>query len=292
MFKYGYFEYKFRVDNPTHDLPASASYNAYGPNFWLWNSDTNNYNPAGMPRPSAEYSELDILELRRTNWAGDANIHYQKMVADTFFHAKGDVTLNGVAIAPSPYNKIDTYMLPSTWHTVGCEWTKEYADFYYDAPNFHRRYSDSLTKIDELIEMPITIDNYMPAFQFWIHFDTLLTKQPLYYDIDYVKVYQAKQEYVDKNLLNTNSLSVESKVYKSLTVGRSGGNAVFNTGKQHLCAEEFVLLDENTEISGSAEVTVSCRPYQHDQWHGFKTGRTNYTRQTINNLIKTKLLKK
>lgn len=291
-FKYGYFEYKFKVDNPAHDLPDSATYNAYGPNFWLWNSDTNNYNPAGMPRQPAKYSELDILELRGTNWTGDANIHYQKMEADTFFHAKGDITLDSNIVAPSPYDKIDTYLLPNIWHTVGCEWTKQYADFYYDAPNFHRRYSDSLTKIDELIEMPITIDNYMPAFQFWIHFDTLLTKHPIYYDIDYVKVYQAKQEYVDKNLLNATSLSFESKVYKSLTVGGAGGNAIFNTGKQHLCAEEFVLLKENTEVSGDAEVTISCRPYQHDQWYGYKSGRDNYTRQTVHQLIETKMLPK
>ena len=292
MFKYGYFEYRFKVDNPLHNLPNNAGYNAYGPNFWLYNSDLTVY-PDNPTRPPAKYSELDILELDGKNWAGDANIHYQKVEADTFFHAKGYPTLNGVVVGESPYEKKNTFLYPSAWHTVGCEWTKEYADFYYDVPNFHRRYSDDKIKIDELIEMPITIDNYMPAFQFWTHFSNQLTKQPIYYDIDYVKVYQIKQEYIDKIALTTNSLNFESKVYKSLTVGGNNGNALFNTGKQHLCAEEFVLLNENTEISGTAEVAISCRPYQHDQWHGIHPNSyRNFNENTINQLINTKLLEK
>ena len=293
LFKYGYFEYKFKIDNPTHDLPYDSISNAYGPNFWLWNHDTLDHNPGGITRPSADYSELDILELDGKFWEGDANIHYQKTEVDTFFRAKSAPKLNGVVVGDKPYEPLKTHHLyPHLWHTVSCEWTKEYTDFYYDAPNFHRRYSDSLIKIDELIEMPITIDNYMPAFQFWIHFDTLLTKQPIYYDIDYIKVYQAKQEYIDKVCLNTNSNSFESKVYKSLVVGGSGGSALFNTGKQHLCAEEYVLLNENTEISGTAEVTISCRPYQPDQWHGIDPNKANktYNQDIIDKLINTKLL--
>jgi len=291
MFKYGYFEYRFRIDNPTHDLPDSSNYNAYGPNFWLWNSDTVVY-PDNPTRPPAQYSELDILELDSENrWEGDANIHYQRTKTDTFFRAKSKPNLNGVDVGTQPYVDVHTNLYPHNWHTVSCEWTKEYADFYFDAPNFHRRYSDTLIKVDELIEMPVTIDNYMPAFQFWAHFDTLNTKQPIYYDIDYVKIYQIKQEYIDTIVLNTNPSIFESKVYKSLTIGGSAGNSQLNSGKHHLCADEYVLLDEGSEISGTAEVTISCRPYQHDQWHGIHSKKSNaYGQDVIDKLIKTKLL--
>lgn len=294
FFKYGYFEYHFKIDNPTHDLPDNNICNSYGPNFWMWNSDTLDHNPDNIPRTRAEYSEIDMLELNGKKWLGDANLHYQKTKTDTFFNAKDDWMIHDtIKICDPPYlNKESIPLYPHLWHTVSCEWTKNYTDFYYDTPNFHRRYSDSLIKIDELIEMPITIDNYMPAFQFWNYFDTINTKQPIYYDIDYIKVYQVKQEYVDKIYLNTNSNNFESKVYKSLIVGGNGGNALFNTGKQHLCAEKYVLLNENTQISGTAKITISCRPYQHDQWHGTRPYKSynTYKQDIIDKLINTKLL--
>ena len=78
-----------------------------------------------------------------------------------------------------------------------------------------------------------------------------------------------------------------------MTIGGSSGKTVFNnSGKHHLCAEEFVLLDKNSEISGTAEVTLSCRPYQHDQWHGIHPDSTGYNEDVINKLISTKLLDK
>ena len=142
--------------------------------------------------------------------------------------------------------------------------------------------------------MPIIIDNYMPAFQYCIWFDSLLTKQPFYYDIDYVRVYQVKQEYVNKSLLNSSSNSFESKVYKSLTLGGFGVNAVFTNDKHHFCAEEYVLLQEGVEISGSnTEVSISCRPYQHDQWieqRNAKSPSEEYNPNIINDLIKAKTI--
>ncbi len=300
LFKYGYFEYKFRIDNENHDLSDSSDYNAYGPNFWMFNSDDSVYtdNPT---RPPANYCELDILELYGVDWSGDANIHYEKHNTDidTFFHAKGIPTIqDSIIVGESPYSAIYTQLFPHNWHIVSCEWTKEYADFYYDTPNFHRRYSDTLIKIDELIEMPVTIDNYMPAFQFWTDFNAINTKQPIFYDIDYVKIYQIKQEYSDTIYLNTNASDFQSKVYKSLTLGGSGGNATLDFDKHHLCAEEFVLLEEGTELSGTAELTISCRPYQHDQWRGYHPQKTKsnnsnvYDPEVIDALINNKLLEK
>lgn len=79
---------------------------------------------------------------------------------------------------------------------------------------------------------------------------------PFYYDIDYIKVFQQKQDCNSLSLLNTNSSSYQSKVYQSVTLGGTGGSAFFNTGITHISGENFVLLNEGFEVGNITEVII------------------------------------
>lgn len=178
-YKYGYIEMRYKL---RYLLPHFS--NAYGPNLWMWASN-----------PSARYSEIDIFEQQGTTWRMAMNFHYRfkdpdssNVWADTvFWHGVG----KQVSVS-APYPSILDQSLSyngGDWHTVGCEWTPDHIDTYYDSDDTIRRFSVDKIPIDSLIPMPLIIDCYMPAAQYCIPFDTTNTIVPFYYDIDYVRVY-------------------------------------------------------------------------------------------------------
>src|SRR4029077_8784035 len=71
------------------------------------------------------------------------------------------------------------------WFTVGCEWTPEYLDYYYNQNDTVRRYTDNVMSgsVSGMCAMPMIIDVYMPALQYCIPFDTVYTVNPFNYDI-------------------------------------------------------------------------------------------------------------
>lgn len=257
-YKYGYFEMRFRLPNINNGSP----YNAYGPNFWMWASDNH-----------AVYSEIDIFEMNGTTWQMDMNFHYRKQYTPTmnwqdtaFWHGIG----SSITVT-SPYpNKFSGPYNGGTWHTVGCEWTPDYIDTYYDSNDTTRRFSVTKLPINQLTAMPLIIDNYMPAAQYCIPFNNSFTQAPFTYDIDYVKVYQVKQVVncttTPGNFLNTSSSTYQSILYRDLTIGGVGGSAIFSNGSHHLAGQDFVLLQEGFEASGaSTTVIVSTKRCQPDQ---------------------------
>jgi beta-glucanase (GH16 family) len=262
-FKYGYIEMRYRLKN----VPAlSASYpngtnNAYGPNLWLWNSDS-----------TCSYSELDIFEQNGVDWRLGSNIHLKKspnkdnngnliappsgIASDTvFFHASSNATLGSPAavygaVPPSvPLNN-------GVWHIATCEWTDEYTKFTFDGQPGKKIYRSDSIRVDQLTNMPLIIDCYTPAFQYCIPYDSLKTDMPFYYDIDYIKVYQQKQDCNPLSLLTTNSTSYQSKVYQNVTLGGIGGNALFSSGNTHITGQDYVLLDEGFEVGNNTEVLI------------------------------------
>ena len=280
-FKYCYVEMKFRTDSI-----AASSFNAYGPNLWMWNSDKTD---------SAIYSEIDIFEMDGNDWSSRPCSHYRKrdkynptpFPDDTaFFH--------GNAYSPNyyqPYLRKPFFQFnPGIWHTVGCEWTPEYTDFYYDGNDTVQRFHVSKYPVNRLTAMPLVIDCYYPAFQYCRFDNNPLTQQPFNYDIDYIRVYQMQQNCIPASFLITNSLIYQNFLYQDLTIGGAGGNALFNTGSSHLAGQNFVLLDEGFEASGPATVIISTPKCQSDQKviYNISAGPPTFPSQTKKDLSTAK----
>ncbi len=237
-FKFGYFEIKYRLSNIN-----SSSINSYGPNFWLWANDANTY-----------WSEIDIYEQRGSDWKKGPNTAYRLTSSST--------TFIGNQIYSDPFtDPANTTNNGGTWHVSGCEWTPDYADFYYDDNDMFRRYADNLTYVGDMTAMNIIADVYMPSFQFCIAYDTVNTQQPFNYDIDYIKAYQLKYNCISKTFLNTSSSTYADTLWQDLTIGGSGGSAVFNSNTHHLAGQDFVILQEGFEVSGAnTALIISTKP--------------------------------
>jgi len=283
-FKYGYIEMRYKL----RDLQQSP-YNAYGPNLWMWASDT-----------SARYSEIDIFEQQGTKWHMAMNFHFRKYNPDSSNVWKDTVFWHGVGkqvTISSPYPSILDESLEyngGTWHTVGCEWTPDYIDTYYDSDDTIRRFSVSKIPVDRLIAMPLIIDLYMPAAQYCIPFDSIKTYRPFNYDIDYIRVYQINQ---DSNCASTSGYfpsfatnNYTSRLYRDLTIG-GGGSAILNNGSFHLAGQDFVLLQSGFEASGIADVIISTTPCQTDQTRVTNSTRSAYEmpdRSTMRDILEAK----
>ena len=258
-FKYAYIEMRFRTSGTNN--PLTNTFNAYGPNLWMYTSN---------PSDSAFHSEIDIFEMDGTDWSARPCSHYRKrgqgsptaFPDDTAFFHGNSYTPNYYA----PYLRKPFFpFTPGNWHTVGCEWTPEYTDFYYDGLDTVQRFSVSKYPANRLTSMPLIIDCYVPAFQYCRFVDTVNTQLPFNYDIDYIKVYQIKQNCIPAIFLITNAPTYQSTLYQDLTIGGVGGNAIFSSGSTHLAGQNFVLLDEGFEASGPATVIVSTPKCQNGQ---------------------------
>jgi hypothetical protein len=244
-FKYGYFEIRFRTDSL---ITQSNGYNAYGPNFWMWNSND---------ALGANYSEIDIFEINGVQWKMGPNCGFRIKNPNTpgtpYEH-----TLFQAMTLSNPSNSIYSPFLvsstPGDWQTVGCEWVTDYVDFYYYSlsSDTSRRYAQNKIAVSNLIEMPLVIDTYTPAFQYCIPFNNANTTLPFNYDIDYVKVYQQKQDCSSKSFSGEGSASYQSKVYKDVTVE----NSIFSSGTHHICGQDFVQLGIGFEITGNCTVII------------------------------------
>jgi len=263
-FKYGYFEMRYRLDNVGNHL-----YNAYGPNFWMFGGDS-----------SCTYSELDFFEQNGLNWHMDANL-YCRHKSPTGYTGPSDDTaqFQGHANPPNyykPYHDQVNNQIGANggnWFTVGCEWTPDYMDVYYNQNDTTRRFSKSaypsdLNPMSTMTAMNMIIDIYMPAFQYCIPFVNGQTVQPFNYDIDYVKVYQINQAAncpsASGSFPNFTTNSYISKLYRDVTVG-GGGSAILNSGSYHIAGQNFVELDAGFEVSGTATVIISTTTCQTDQ---------------------------
>lgn len=268
-FKYAYIELRFR----TSPYNSSTS-NAYAPNFWMYTGDA-----------TAAYSEIDISEMQGRTWTTAPCSHYRHLkntdslgapvlppgatTADTVFW-------HGNSFWPYQYSpNLRRHSIPFTpgqWHTIGCEWTPEYVDTYYysQSADTFQRFPVSNYPVDKLTAMPLIIDNYTPAIRdsFCIFFDSLNTRMPFNYDIDYVRVWQVRQNCISASFLNIASAGAyTSTLYNDLTIGGSGSTGCyFSSGNSHLAANDFVLLKEGFEISGSGTTvlvnTMKCQTGQ------------------------------
>ncbi|HBX52135.1 MAG: hypothetical protein A2275_18690 [Bacteroidetes bacterium RIFOXYA12_FULL_35_11] len=273
IFTNGYFEMRYRLPDWGEGNDSINATNSYSDAFWMCGG-------TNICEDSALYSELDVFEQRSTDWRMDANIHYRQWdpsnndscginsVSDTVqWDAKNDW------VPPSTYHPYTSrysgpYADSLEWYTIGCDWTPDYVDIYYNSNDTMRRFSDSVYPIHNLGKMYMIIDGDMNHGNYCVPYTS--NDHPHYnYDIDYVRVYQVNQAHnclsAVGNFLNTSSATYSDSLYRSLTIGGSGGSAVFNSGIHHLAAQDYVLLQEGFEVSGTGTViisTLSCQPKQ------------------------------
>lgn len=232
LYKYGYFEIRFRLPTAV-SLPGT--YNSFSPGFWMYNSDSVAY-----------WSELDVFEMNGYNYQSIGNLHYERTINDTDNHYNAHSVV--------PYTSYQFAV--NTWHTASMEWTDDYVDFYYDGV-FHDRLKDSANL---LTAMQLIVDPFFAPSNFCIPPDSNNTPLPYNFEIDYVKVWQAETDCsTDKVYCNINQSSFSSKIYKSLSIGGSGCAATFNNGDCAALANDFVLLGEGTEIGNNMTMLIDTR---------------------------------
>ncbi|HKR03860.1 MAG TPA: family 16 glycosylhydrolase [Bacteroidia bacterium] len=233
MFKYGYFEIKFKL--PPLPVPPN-NFRGHGANFFLY---------AANPASGNWWSEIDIFELNAFNSTyGDtsdftSSVHYSNK--DSSWH---------------PFAHVDPGNITNNvWHIAACWWTPEFIKIYLDDTLILSVQNDTLIPTDSLIKMPIFIDTSNPASNFCTNFDTVNTQFPYTYEIDYVRVYQLKQQCdTDKVYCNVTESTFESRLYNSLTIGGDSCVATFTSGANVTgLGNEYVLLDEGFYFDNTSQ---------------------------------------
>lgn len=242
-FRYGYYEVRFRLP------PAPASpynYQGVGPNFWLYGQDTTQNN---------WWSEIDAFEINADGPLGNnfstCNVHYA----------------NSNAI-DHPYQSAELGNITSSeWHKSAIWWTPEFIKIYFNDSLVNLVINNPLIPVDSLVEMPIFLDINAPTTNYCTNFDTVYTQLPYVYEIDYIRVYQLKQDcQTDKYYCNLTGTTFESGLYKSLTIGGVSCNIPF-TGNTNVSGlgNDFVLLDEGYYFDNTSQGyfdVLQCDPKQ------------------------------
>lgn len=234
-FKYGYFEIKFKLPA----LPTTPStFNGLGPNFWLYGRDPslNNY-----------WSEIDIFEIHGYNNELTTNVVYNNH--DTISTAQN----NPYVMSPN--------ISGNTWHTAGVHWKPDGIDFYYD-----RQYVRSQTNVnikpDSLVEMHIIVDINTPTWGWNEPFDAT-TVFPYTYEVDYVKVWQLKEncDTAKSYCSSFNPSTYNSKLYRSVSIGgTSCVDTVTNIANLSIYGKDYVLLNEGFRIDNNSAVLIKSIP--------------------------------
>jgi hypothetical protein len=239
-FKFGYFETRFRMPNYTPDV-----YNRFSPTFWLWYSS-----------PQTPWSEIDVFEIDGTR---NTNNFTNNIWIDT---TGVRANVNEFSI-PGGISSRPTINL-SNWHTAAINWTPNYIEFYLDSTLVR---SISSTQFKNLIEMPMIIENGVPATNFCTGaIDTVNTDFPVTYEIDYVKVWQPKCACTASySSCSVTESTYVSKIYKDISLGGSGCSATFNNKTAFsIEANDFVLLNEGFEAGNNINLTIDVQPYCSD----------------------------
>ena len=235
-FRFGYFEIKFKLP-PLPEAPKTLK--GHGGSFWLWSGGNSFYN------------EIDGFEINA----------YEES-SNTFYKATGNSHFS--ANSGSPNSDFFSYsnFTPDTWHTVGINWTSNSIEYYYDSVLQYVSYNHP----DSLGQMAIIITcggSYVPVDNYCVPFDTISadsTHFPYIFEIDYVKVWQHKED-CDNNitLTNYNPAFYPNKLHKSVTMGTNV--SITNQTNKSIWASDYILMNETTEIDSNSEFlfnTTNC----------------------------------
>lgn len=234
LFKYGYFEIKFKLP----PLPVNPStFMGFGPNFWLYSADKslNNY-----------WSEIDIFEIHGYNNLLTTNIFYQN--------------------APNKIPETQAWQYQSisdnVWHTAGALWTNTNIEFYFDGQKIREKVIPNI-KADSLVRMPIIVDINASTFGWCEPFDSVNTVFPYIYEIDYVRVWQQKEacDTIKTFCSNLNPNTYKSKIYSSVSIGGAGCNdSISNTSDMAILGANYVEVKEGFSIDANSKVLLNVQP--------------------------------
>ncbi len=243
IFKYGYFEIKFKYAYRTIFNGA----NAYTPTFWLlgYVQDTSQL---------MQYSEIDIFEINATQNKYTSTIHRRK---------------KNESVISTRFIDNDTYVSGGQWHTAAGHWHPKGIDIYIDDV-----LRGSWVNNDAAILNPqyLIIDTDSPASNFCVPIDSVNTQYPYETNIDYVRVYQLRAACdTSKTVCNaTLATHPPPKVYQQITDGGGGCSIQLNNGNTGIFGENFVLLQEGFEIGNNADIYMNVREcynsYIHNQF--------------------------
>lgn len=227
-YKYGYFEAKFMMpENPTN----GKNYTPFGPNFWLYEANC--------------WNEIDIYENDHDSGPGARYTNAAHYTPQT---------------SPCP----DSYALYNTehfeilnvplgvWHTAACNWTPDKIDYYLDNTLVRTVYHDWINDLDEMyitldINAPRRRGQYEPIQ--YIPLSDVNVSLPYVYKIDYVKVWQLRQD-CDNSITYCNTpptTATNTQTYQTITTGASGCTTTFSDYVS-LKASDYILLNEGTTI--------------------------------------------
>ncbi len=254
--RYGYYEMRFRLPN----LPPPDTAHNFLPTCWLFSS--------AYPRQPivAGHDEIDIFEIDMSSSFPTSHYDY----TSSLYYGNQNSKIPGKdSLDIKDFNPGLASVTPNIWHTGSVFWDKDSITFFYDGINTITRKNvvfqtnPSYTwHGDSLWPMRAFIEAFLPNPFIWQHpsgfgqrVDTAQMQLPFVYEIDYFNVWQLKSDCSNNKVyLNTSTPTFNSKLYKSLTVGGTGGNADFTlSGKASALGVDYVLLDEGTTIGNNIE---------------------------------------
>jgi beta-glucanase (GH16 family) len=251
-FRYGYFEIRFKIHSPTSPPPGHKNV-GFGPNFWLFNADTD-----GNHGWINHWSELDIFEINShhlptsENNLYTNNVHYRSC-PDESCHISQGADFGSIA--------------DDVWHTAGMNWNSNQIEFYLNGVKL-RDFPCSELNLppDSLIAMPIWVDVNAPTSNFCANFNLDPVNGsifPYVYEIDYVKVWQLKKACNNVvNICNLNPMTFDSKIYKEITFGGFGCNSTVSHQLGFSAyATDYILLEEGFTIDTTSNAlfdVVDC----------------------------------
>jgi hypothetical protein len=241
-FKYGYFEINTKIPKGKGFFPA----------FWLFN---------GSCWPGAEfYNEIDIMEMYGNYSAATTNIYSSYHWLNNLVpidcnnrSAKSDELASGIDLSLN-YNKFSV------------EWMPNYMIFFFNDIPFHMNYTPSIIPHNEMhIIANLAIhDDYSNGGQGIINTPPSIyepdatTPFPSYMDIDWIRAYSFKKDYINgQTVCNFVKSSHDFKVYKTLTIGGACVTTINSSDNVTFRAKDEILISGGTTIigNGSGHVT-------------------------------------
>lgn len=242
-FKYGYFETKFRLKQPQNNGEVAG----LGPNFWLLPFGDGIHDAYDPEFSNTRYSEIDIVELMRSNFTYTFNMHCKIDTAAP--KLTSSFTLNPYApttVWTSDFKRSKELDFKQE-HTFACEWSPNYVIYYLD--NQQIQITD-YPLVKNLIEMNIILDINLPTNGEMPLPSTIFPFKLL---VDYVKVYKLQFDCSTSVIpLDFNYATFDHKVKKSITLGQQAGQ--MQQGQSiALRAKDFVLMTDGFEVPIGAD---------------------------------------
>lgn len=241
-FKYGYFEILCKIPQL---VGTSYTGKGFGPNFWLWPSAPDAYEPT---KTNVRESEIDFFEFDAETNKHTCNVHYRDI----------SMAENEPWVLRQPdSNNNDPYDFNvdfSTYHKFGCEWSPNYISFYFDDKLVR---TTDVEYASKLIPMNIFVDINIPAKNFVKDFASN-SLFPYTYNVDYVKVYKLKMECsTEINQANLDFTNFNYSVKKSITISNSSVPA---NSKVTLRATDFILINGEFTVPLGSEFAAVPTP--------------------------------